>query len=112
MFDPPNAFAVDRKRVGNQVRLAPHGELDIATAFSLESSLRAHAVKGAHVVVDLSGLTFVDSSAINLLLGAARDAKRDGWTLTIVQGPPSVRRVFEVAGLLEILPFEQERTVA
>ena len=57
------------------------------------------------LVVDLSGLTFLDSSGLRLLIELAADADRDGFTLGLVPGPPVVQRVFEVSGMRALLPF-------
>jgi anti-sigma B factor antagonist len=60
------------------------------------------------VVIDLRQLTFMDSTGVAALVAADRYARRDGWSLAIVKGPPQVQRVLEICGLTEVLPLADE----
>jgi anti-sigma B factor antagonist len=51
------------------------------------------------LLVDLSGLHFMDSSGLRALVMADQRAKKAGRRLAIVPGPPAVRRVFEITQL-------------
>jgi anti-sigma B factor antagonist len=101
---PP--FSVSNERDHGSQRLAPVGELDIATAPVLERELDAAASGDAEtILVDLSRLTFMDSSGIHVLLRAnttwgARDDR-----LRIITGPPLIDRVFDLARVRELLPI-------
>lgn len=57
------------------------------------------------VILDLSGLSFIDSTGIQAVLDVSKQADRKGVRLSICHGPPSVQRVFEVCGLTGRLPF-------
>jgi anti-sigma B factor antagonist len=81
------------------------GELDFETAFEVEMRLEQAIARADAVVVDLTGLDFLDSTGIRVLLEAAKTAEREGKALEIRPGKPQVQRIFEVAGLLETLPF-------
>ena len=62
-----------------------------------------------HIVLDLRGLTFLDSTGLRSLITADARAREDGRRLTLVQGPAVVQRVFEITGLegrLEIVEDE------
>jgi anti-anti-sigma factor len=75
------------------------GELDLATAPLLQEQLeRAIRGEGA-VVIDLSGLQFIDSSGLNVLVRAERQMRASGRQLVLVYGSPGVRRVFELTSL-------------
>lgn len=76
------------------------GDLDGDTCAELEAALGAAASTGS-LVVDLAGLTFIDSSGITALV-EAREAciGRDG-AFSLRATTPSVRRVLEITGLLE-----------
>ena len=84
--------------------VAPRGELDMATEGRLRAALQRQAEHGA-VTLDLSGLRFVDSSGLRLILETAEAARRDGFAFTMLPGSPSVQRLFEVSGVMELLPF-------
>jgi anti-sigma B factor antagonist len=85
---------VERRGRAAVVRLT--GELDIATRPSLESTL--HAIDG-EIVVDLRGLTFLDSDGLQMLL---RHRRRP---LAVVPGEPRVQRLFEMTDTDRLLRF-------
>jgi stage II sporulation protein AA (anti-sigma F factor antagonist) len=75
------------------------GELDLVTAPLLQKQLdRAMRGKGT-LVIDLSGLRFIDSSGLNVLVRAERQLRASARQLVLVRGPWSVRRVFELTSL-------------
>jgi len=76
------------------------GELDMATAPALESCLKP--LDGA-VTLDCSGLTFMDSRGISLLVQTHLRLEEGGGRLTIAALPSSCRRVLEVMNLDEVL---------
>jgi anti-anti-sigma factor len=75
------------------------GELDLDTMRELNAVLAADDGVLATTVLDLRGLTFVDSSGVSGVLAAARRARDAGGRLVCVPGPPSIRRVFEMTGV-------------
>jgi len=88
------------------VRVAPWGELDIAAVESLTEELDALWQAGfTRVVLDLSGLTFIDSSGLHLVVTQTAAARSAGHSLTLVPGPDSVQRVFALCGVLGQLSF-------
>lgn len=87
------------------VRVTLTGELDLATVPQLADAL-ADAPDGAAVVaLDLSELTFMDSSGLHEILAArARLAEAD-CHLVLVPGCRQVQRIFEIAGTKHHLEF-------
>jgi len=93
--------AADRRTV-----VAAAGELDIAHADELTAALWEQLAQGP-VHLDVSELTFMDSSGVRLLDTLMRDVDTNDWTLTLAtQLHPAVRRVLELTGMLAVLPFE------
>jgi anti-sigma B factor antagonist len=90
---------------GSTVRLS--GELDISTANGLERVLTELGAPGgpARIVVDLSGLQFMDSTGLRLLVTADLRLRREGREMLLVPGPEAVHRVFRLALLEERLTF-------
>jgi anti-sigma B factor antagonist len=82
------------------------GELDMATSESFEVAL-AKSEPGQRLVVDLSECTFLDSSAVRLLVGAARDAGESNGRVSLVVRDPGIRRVLEIAAVDTILPVHE-----
>jgi anti-sigma B factor antagonist len=89
------------------------GELELHNAPQLRAELlRACEVDQPCVVVDLSGLTFIDSTGIGVLVGALKRTREHGGVLTLVCPVPRIRRVFEITGLLKALPLYETRQAA
>ena len=85
------------------VCVAPAGELDLATVPALARAVHELRDVGFTAFkIDLRGLTFIDSTGLRLLLELARD---DGIELRIVRGTGAVQRVFELAGVVDLLPL-------
>ena len=80
--------------------LAVTGEVDIATAPELVECLRAHA--DHDLVIDLSGVTFLDSSGINALLVGYRAVRDAGRTLHVTGERDNVRQVLEIAAVTKL----------
>ena len=90
----------------DHVIVAPRGELDMATVGILEQELRQlHESGFSRIVLDLGGLSFMDSSGLHLVMRWTADASRDGFTFELEPGPPVVQRIFELAALIDELPF-------
>jgi anti-anti-sigma factor len=83
--------------------LVLQGELDIATAPELVATLARMRLHRHPVVLDLEGVTFMDSTGLTTLMDAWLDAERDGWEFSVRAASPAVRRVVELAGLEGLL---------
>lgn len=78
--------------------VALYGELDIVSAYGL--ALALVEVAGSTVVVDLSGLTFMDSSGISALVMAKNRIQADGrGQLLLTEARGIVREALEIVGL-------------
>ena len=101
------SFGIDVIQNGTSTRIAPSGELDIATTPALEQAI-AEATKtaGAALVLDLRELTFMDSTGLRTLAQCNARAEQDGFTLTIWRGSRQIERVLEISGLGALLPLE------
>jgi len=87
------------------------GELDIATASRFAEEFERTAQRNARrVIVDLVGLTFIDSVALGVLTEEARRLRASGGTCVVVSQDPRILRVFEITGLDRI--FRIERSLA
>jgi anti-sigma B factor antagonist len=84
--------------------VTPRGELDVATQGELRTVLEREVARGA-VTLDLSGLRFLDTSGLRLILETAEAARRDRFDFAVLPGSPSVQRLFDVAGVRELVPF-------
>ena len=85
--------------------VAVSGELDLDTMGELKEVLAADNGLLVTTVVDLRGLTFIDSSGVSGLMAAARRARDAGARLVCVPGPPQIRRVFEMTGIDTVIEW-------
>lgn len=94
------------------VRLS--GELDHHAAEMLreewKDQLYQHAVK--HVVVNLEGLSFMDSSGLGVVLGRYKEVLQLGGEMVVCSVSPSVMRLFEMSGLFKIVRLEENEAFA
>lgn len=83
------------------------GELDLSTAPQLEACLEELGANGADVRLDLSGLSFCDSSGISAMVTASKRVRKRGGHLSIASPQPAVRTVLEITGLFDYLSGTQ-----
>lgn len=86
--------------------LVLYGELDIASAPRLDQALIEAESRERRIVVDLSGLQFMDSAGLHALLGANERCSRNGCSLSLLRGPRQVHRVFELTQADRVFTFE------
>jgi anti-sigma B factor antagonist len=86
--------------------LVVRGEVDLATAPDLREKLLSLADEGARVVVvDLSGVSFMDSSALGALVSAMTRFRANGGGLRLVVTAPHISKVLEITGLSDVFPI-------
>jgi len=100
---PDRPFAVVPSTHGGITILAVSGEIDVSTSPRLADALRAHAA--GPLVLDLTGVAFMDSTGLRVLLDLRRAAAEGGLPLAIVCPEGPARLILEVAGVEDILPL-------
>jgi anti-sigma B factor antagonist len=89
------------------------GELDIASAPALARAFEGLERSGTRgVAVDLSELTFIDSSGISALATAVREARARDSRMVVAVPAGDVRRVFEIVRLGDFVPLEDSLSAA
>ena len=97
---PPFEIAVNPD--GDRVVVVPKGEIDLSTVPVLRRRLDEAARSGVkQLVLDLRGVSFLDSSGLKLIL----DQLDRDVDFALIAGPESVHRVFEITGLHARIPF-------
>jgi anti-anti-sigma factor len=80
------------------------GELDLHTAGCLQARIEEADIVGAGtVLVDLSEISFIDSSALEVLVRESKRLEGRGHSLVLVTNDPRTRRILEVTGLDRVL---------
>jgi anti-sigma B factor antagonist len=102
-FEP---FRIDVEPERESVRVAPVGELDIATVEKLRAEVERLREAGfTDLVLDLRGVRFLDSTGLRLVLELDAAARETSQELTIIRGSAVVQRIFEVTQVSERLKF-------
>jgi anti-sigma B factor antagonist len=86
--------------------VALSGELDFGTVGQVQARLAELRDQGSATLLDLDGLTFIDSTGIRLVLTACEDAENGEWTFRVTRGSERVRRVLEAAQVIDRLPYD------
>jgi anti-sigma B factor antagonist len=88
------------------------GELDLSTIPRVEKQLLHQVQSKSDVVVDLTRVSFIDSSGIAMLIGAFRATDGTGVLNTVIAEGSQVDRVFRLAGIDRALPLFTQRALA
>jgi anti-anti-sigma factor len=97
---------IDVRHVGTTTTIRLTGEWDLAAREATSQAINRELDRRPEaVVLDLSQLSFIDSSGIHVLLDLNRCAQQMNVRLLIVPGPSAVQRIFELCALADRLPF-------
>jgi anti-sigma B factor antagonist len=85
---------------GGAVRMALRGELDLEHAYTFDEELRrVEATRPSCLVLDLRGLSFLDSSGLARLLAANGRARRERRRLLLIRGSAAVQRLLAITAV-------------
>jgi anti-sigma B factor antagonist len=101
---------VSSRSQGDHTIVTLAGEIDLYTAPRLQSELFAtmRSADPALVVVDMSGVEFCDSTGMNVLLAAHRQASERGGDLSLAAPRAPVRKILEVTGLATVFTIHDD----
>jgi anti-sigma B factor antagonist len=101
-------FSVERHDEAARLRLVVQGELDMDTGPRLQAEIdRAHAAAPAVLVLDLRGVTFFDSTGLQIVLDAEVHCRESGRELLVLAGDGEPRRVLELADVTDRVKLEE-----
>jgi anti-sigma B factor antagonist len=105
--DAASHLRIQREPDAQGIIVALTGELDLASAPELDRELQAlDGATPGRLLIDLSGLDFMDSTGIALLIRAQRSADANGYRLSLRRGPAQIEKLFEVTRLVDHFEFE------
>jgi anti-sigma B factor antagonist len=104
-FPAGELFAMAERKADGSTIVALSGELDFGTVGQVQARLAELRDERAPTLLDLDGLTFMDSTGIRLVLTACEDAQRGDWSFRVTRGSERVRRVLEAAQVIDRLPY-------
>ncbi|MGK5447396.1 STAS domain-containing protein [Streptomyces radiopugnans] len=82
--------------------LRPCGEIDLHTAPALTEAARGVAEPWREMVVDLSGVSFMDSAGLHALIGLSQRCRARGGRLTVTGVREQPARLLDLTGLSEV----------
>jgi anti-sigma B factor antagonist len=93
--------------------IALTGEVDLYTAPEFKQELLDAIAKGAkHVVVDLSGTTFIDSTTLGVLVGGVKRLRTNDGQLSLICSDRNITKIFEITGLDRVFTIHATRDEA
>jgi anti-sigma B factor antagonist len=107
---PDVELQVSSRSQGDHTIVTLAGEIDLYTAPRLQTELVAamRSADPALVVVDMSGVEFCDSTGMNVLLAAHRQACARGGDLALAAPRAPVRKILEVTGLASVFTVHDD----
>ncbi|SDB91749.1 anti-anti-sigma regulatory factor, SpoIIAA [Pelagirhabdus alkalitolerans] len=99
---------------GNVLIIRLSGELDHHSAKELKAKWQQEQrdQNPDHILLNLEGLTFMDSSGLGVILGRYREFKQPNHEMVVCQLSPLVRRLFDLSGLYKIMQIEKDENLA
>ncbi len=93
------------ERQRSQCEITLRGEVDVYTAPKLKEQLVAVIEDGcANVIVNLEGVSFIDSSGLGVLVSALRRARERDGAVRIVCTRENILKIFRITGLDKVFP--------
>jgi anti-anti-sigma factor len=110
------ALELTERRAGNTIVLAPHGNIDLATANQFQEKLlplMSGSSDGApSVVLDFSSVDYISSAGLRVLMIAAKEARKSGRKIAVASLQPIVREIFQISRFTEVLPCHADVNTA
>ncbi len=108
------AFRIETERPSPGVTvLVVHGDADLHASPEFRDRLGAAIDAGdSSIVVDLTKTSFLDSTALGVLLGAVKRLPEGDGRIQLVVSRPEIRRIFEITLLDQVLPLAETRAEA
>lgn len=95
------------RRLGDRAVVSVSGEVDLETASQLgEHALEAVRTVSPRIVLDLAGVTFMDSTGLKVLVSVDRRAQLAGGSVVLVGAAPAVLRILTLTGLDQVFTLQ------
>lgn len=100
--------SITQHRTNGTAVVTVRGEIDVASAPELRTQLHELCIEGTStVVVDLRAVTFLDSSALGVLVGALRRCRENDSNFLLIIDSPRLLKIFEITGLTSVFQISE-----
>jgi anti-sigma B factor antagonist len=99
---PFSSLSFDKQKSGDSVTLLCHGRVVSDTAPILQQEVRALIAESKIIVLDLTDVSYMDSSGLGALVGLYISAKRAGKQLRLVNLSDRIKELLRVTNLLSV----------
>ena len=104
---------IEVTQTGGVTLVVPKGDLDMGTADQMKRTLSDLIEKGqSKLVMDLTGVAYVDSSGLGALVAAMKQARAVGGNLKLCGLQEDVRSIFEMTRLIKVMAVHSDRQEA
>jgi anti-sigma B factor antagonist len=91
---------------GDRTVVAVTGEIDVYTAPKLREQIVALVDEGQyHLVIDMSGVEFLDSTGLGVLVGGLKRVRAHDGSLALVCDEERILKIFRITGLTKVFPI-------
>jgi anti-anti-sigma factor len=101
-------FSTEVAQTGNATVIYVRGEIDIATCERLRDAIEPHLGPGQSVILDLSGVEFIDSSGLHVLEQARGQLTADGGSLILRNPSRAAHRLLSVTKTEDLLEADAD----
>ncbi len=105
---PPSALKLETEKTPNQITVHCSGRFVADTCPQLQNTVRPLMLETKSLVLDLTGVNYIDSSALGAIVGLKLSSKRTGCRLTLINLTPRVKELFSMTRLTEVLGEHEE----
>ncbi|KAA0892943.1 STAS domain-containing protein [Pusillimonas sp. ANT_WB101] len=106
-------MSLSSEKIGEVLVISASGQINSANAAQVESGLLAYVEQGERLcALDLSGLDYISSAGLRVVLILARGLKQKSGQLVLCGLQPQVHEVFDISGFLSILTVVASRSEA
>jgi anti-anti-sigma factor len=104
----PGELSVSTELTDGTAVVTVVGEVDLATAAELGGELRSALQRAGSVVVDVGGMSFIDSSGLNTLVHAHRAAEESGGRFLVRRPTPMFSKLLHITRLETLFVIDGE----
>ncbi|MEB2398037.1 MAG: STAS domain-containing protein [Alcaligenaceae bacterium] len=106
-------MSLSSEKIGEVLVISASGQINSANAAEVETGLLGYVERGERLcALDLSGLDYISSAGLRVILMLAKRLKQNSGQLVLCSLQPHVHEVFDISGFLAILTVVDDRATA